>query len=99
MSDDDMEEKAIKHYKDTKTGYWGKTKMMAKYQKILKNMYALQRHREIKARNIRKLYRPIKAPRPFYSVQCDLAFWDRHKRQNSGVIGLLLVIDVFSRYL
>ena len=98
MSDED-EKKAIKHYNDPKKGYWGKSKMMKKYRKVLKNMYALQRHREIKARMIRKKYRHIKAPRPFYSVQCDLAFWDRHAKQNSGVIGLLVVIDVFSRYL
>ena len=99
MSDTELEEDALKHYQDPKKGYWGKTKMMAKYRKILKNMYALQRHREIKAKMIRKNMRPIKAPAPFYSVQCDLAFWDKQARQNDGVIGLLVVIDVFSRYL
>ena len=94
-----MADDGIEYYKDPTKGYWGKTKMMAKYRKILNKMYALQRHREIKAKMKRKLMRPIKAPRPFFSVQCDLAFWDRHERQNDGVIGLLLVIDVFSRYL
>ena len=95
----DTEKEAVKEYNNPKKGYWGKTKMMAKYRKILKNMYALQRHREIKAHMIRRNMRHIKAPRPFYSVQVDLGFWDVHKKQNDGVIGLLVVIDVFSRYL
>ena len=100
MNENELEEKAVQQYNDPKVGLWGKTKMMRKYRKVLNNMYALQRHRETNARMIRKLYRHIKAPRPFHSVQVDLA--DLPKLQNpsnKNVRYLFMCIDVFSRYL
>ena len=95
-----MEEDAIKMYTDPKTGYWGKSKMMARYRKTLDKVYALQRHRETTAKERQKLMRHITAKYPFHSVQIDLGFLPKLKSPlNNNIIGFVVVIDVFSRYL
>ena len=91
----DLEQQAIKIYNDPRKGLWGKTKMMAKYRKILNNMYALQRHRETNARMLRKHYRHETAKGRFHSVQVDLAFINT----SDPIEGLMVVIDVYSRYM
>lgn len=93
------EQEAVDKYNDPKSGLWGKTKMMRKYRKILNNMYALQRHRETNARMIRKHYKHITSPEPFFSVQVDLADFPKLKKDNYGYRYLMVVIDVFSRYI
>ena len=92
---EDLEQQAIKVFNDPRKGLWGKTKMMAKYRKILNNMYALQRHRETNARMLRKHYRHETAKGRFHSVQVDLAFINT----SDPIEGLMVVIDVYSRYM
>ena len=94
----------IKKYLDPKMGYWGKTKMLKKFKgkdgSVLRNMYALQRHREVNNKIKRKLYRHETSPRPFYSVQVDLAFLPKLKSPlNNNIWGFMVVIDLFSRYM
>ena len=97
MSDIDEAEKV---YKDPKKGYWGKTKMMHKYSKMLDKMKSMQRHKIRTNKVKRKLYRYEVAPKPFASVQIDLAFLPKLKSpKNNNVVGFIVVIDVFSRFL
>ena len=94
------ESEAIKHYVNPKKGLWGKTKMLKKYRMMLNKVYALQRHKEVTSKNLKKLYKREGAIRPFFSVQVDLA--DLPKLQNpynNNVRYLMICIDVFSRYL
>ena len=100
MSEDEKVKKAQQIYIDPTQGYWGLSKMRQKYRKILDNVYTLQRHKERKARDKRKLFRHIEAKAPFHSVQMDLADLPKLKGPlNQNVRYLLVVIDVFSRYL
>ena len=95
-----MTDPAMEMYLDPKRGYWGQTKQYSKLRQSLKNMYALQRHREVNARMKRKLYRHITAKQPFESVQIDLAFLPKLRSPlNHNIWGFIVVIDVFSRYL
>ena len=97
---DKDEENAKNLYLDTKRGYWGQTKMLNKYKKVLNKLNSLQRHKEINARMKRKMYRREDARKPFMSVQVDLAFLPKLKNpSNRNVSGFMVVIDVFSRYL
>ena len=95
-----MNQHPLQVYSNPETGYWGKTKMIRKYKHILNDLYAQQRHREIKAPQMRKMYRKIEASRPFESVQVDLAFLPKLKSPlNHNIWGFIVVIDVYSRYL
>ena len=97
---DNVDNKARKMYTDTKTGYWGKTKMLKKYSTMLDKMKSMQRHKIRTNRMKRKLYRYEISPSPFHSVQIDLAFLPKLKSpKNNNVVGFIVVIDVFSRYL
>ena len=91
---------AIKHYVDPKTGYWGKTKTLQKYRKMLNKVYALQRHREVTSKHLKKQYKREGAIRPLFSVQVDLADFPKLQNPlNNNIRYLLVCIDVFSRYL
>ena len=95
-----QESDAIKVYNDPKKGYWGKTKMMKKYRMMLNKVYALQRHREVTSKHLKKLYKREGAVRPFFSVQVDLADFPKLQNPyNKNMRYLMVVIDVFSRYL
>ena len=91
---------AIKHYIDPKTGYWGKTKSLQKYRKMLNKVYALQRHREVTSKHLKKKYKREGAVRPFFSVQVDLADFPKLQNPlNKNMRYMMVVIDVFSRFL
>ena len=95
-----QESDAIKMYTDPKQGYWGKTKQMKKYRMMLNKVYALQRHREVTSKHLKKLYKREGAIRPFFSVQVDLADFPKLQNPyNKNMRYLMVVIDVFSRYL
>ena len=67
---------------------------------MLNKVYSLQRHREVNSKMLKKQYKREGAVRPFFSVQIDLA--DLPKLQNPynrNIRYLMIVIDVFSRYL
>ena len=94
------ESEAIKVYTNPKKGLWGKTKMMKKYREMLNKIYSLQRHKEIKAKHLKKQYKREGAPRPFFSVQVDLADFPKLQNPlNKNIRYLLICIDVFSRFL
>ena len=94
------ESDAIKVYTDPKRGYWGKTKMLKKYKMMLNKVYALQRHREVTSKHLKKLYKREGAIRPFFSVQIDLADFPKLQNPyNKNVRYLMICIDVFSRFL
>ena len=94
------ESDAIKHYVDPKTGYWGKTKQMKKYRMMLNKIYALQRHKEVTSKHLKKQYKREGAIRPFFSVQVDLADFPKLQNPlNNNNRYLLVCICVFSRYL
>ena len=94
------ESDAIKMYHNPKKGLWGKTKMMKKYRAMLNKVYALQRHREINSKMLKKQYKREGAIRPFFSVQIDLADFPKLQNPyNNNIRYLMIVIDVFSRYL
>ena len=96
----DIQKKGKKLYTNPKTGYWSKAKMVTKYKKMLDNMPSIQRHKEVKARDKRKLYRKIQANYPLQSIQVDLAFLPALKSPlNHNNVGFMVIIDVFSRYL
>ena len=98
MSIDESE--AIKMYNDPKRGLWGKTKMLKKYKTMLNKIYALQRHKEVKAKHLKKQYKREGAIRPFFSVQVDLADFPKLQNPlNKNTRYLLICIDVFSRFL
>ena len=100
MSEESDLDEAKRIYTDTKTGYWGKTKMLKKYSVMLDKMRSMQRHKIRTNRVKRKLYKYEIAPTPFNSVQIDLAFLPKLKSpKNNNVSGFIVVIDVFSRYL
>ena len=100
-------------YFDTNIGYWGKTKMLEKLKnslissnqkrelkRKLGDIYALQRHRAVNSKMLKKQYKRISAPFPFASVQIDLAFLPNLQSPiNNNVIGFIIFIDVFSRYI
>ena len=95
-----QESDAIKVYNNTKKGLWGKTKMMKKYRMMLNKVYALQRHREVNSKMQKKLYKREGAIRPFFSVQIDLADFPKLQNPyNRNIRYLMIVCDVFSRYL
>ena len=99
-SEGDINDVAHEVYTDTKRGYWGKTKMLQKYSKVLDKMKSMQRHKIRSHRVKRKLYRFEEASKPFDSVQIDLAFLPRLKSsKNNNIKGFIVVIDVFTRYL
>lgn len=58
---------------------------------------AKQKVNQLTKPNIIKLYHKIVAPPR--SFQCDLMFYKEEKQQNHGYIGILLCIDITSRYL
>ena len=105
--------KIMDNYFDTNFGYWGKNKMMRKLRdkmissrererirRNLGNIYALQRHRQVNASMLKRHHRRISAPHPFASVQTDLAFLPNLRSPiNNNVIGFIIFIDVFSRYM
>ncbi len=94
------ESDAIKHYVDPKTGYWGKTKQLKKYRIMLNKIYALQRHKEVTSKHLKKQYKREGAVRPLFSVQVDLADFPKLQNPlNNNIRYLLICIDVFSRYL
>ena len=96
MSDQD----AINQYVDPTKGYWGKSKMMRKYRRVLNKMYALQRHKEVTSKTKKKHYTRESTAEPFMSVQLDLAFLPKLQSPiNNNIIGFMVVVDVFSRYL
>lgn len=90
----------VDYFADPRTGYWGKAKMMKKYRMVLNNLYAVQRHRQVRKKTLRKQHKRETAPHPFASVQVDLAFLPKLRSPlNHNVWGFMVVIDVFSRYL
>ena len=94
------ESEAIKMYNNPKQGLWGKTKMLKKYKAMLNKVYALQRHKEVKAKHLKKQYKREGAIRPFFSVQVDLADFPKLQNPlNNNTRYLLICIDVFSRFL
>ena len=94
------ESEAIKVYNNPKKGFWGKSKMLKKYREMLNKVYALQRHKEVTSKHLKKLYKREGAIRPFYSVQVDLADFPKLQNpMNKNVRYLLICIDVFSRYM
>ena len=95
-----QESEAIKHYTNPKRGFWGKSKMLKKYRETLNKVYALQRHREVNSKMQKKLYKREGAIRPFFSVQIDLADFPKLQNPlNNNIRYLMIVADVFSRYL
>lgn len=107
------ESKIINAYNDPMIGLWGKTKSLQKLHSSFKNShskrqiksllhdtYALQRHRVMNATMKQKLYRRIRANYPLESVQIDLGFLPQLKSPlNHNMVGFVVFIDVFSRYL
>lgn len=92
--------KPIEHYSNPRHGYWGKRKMLDKYKTMLNKVYALQRHKQLRAKDKKKLYTQESASFPFHSVQIDLAFLPNLATPiNNNYQGFMVVIDVFSRYL
>lgn len=95
-----QESDAIKIYTDPRKGYWGKSRMMKKYRIMLNKVYALQRHKEVTSKHLKKLYKREGAIRPFFSVQVDLADFPKLQNPyNNNVRYLMVAIDVFSRFL
>lgn len=102
MSDSDSEtdNKGKELYLNPRTGYWSKSKMVKKYRKMLDKMDSIQRHKQVKKKTKAKIYKKIQAKYPLYQIQVDLAFLPKLKSPlNRNVIGFMVVIDVFSRYL
>ena len=95
-----QESEAIKHYTNPRRGFWGKSKMLKKYRETLNKVYAVQRHREVNSKMLKKLYKREGAIRPFFSVQIDLADFPKLQNpRNQNIRYLMIVCDVFSRYL
>ena len=94
------ESDAIRHYVNPKRGFWGKTKQLKKYREMLNKVYALQRHKEVTSKGLKKLYKREGAIRPFFSVQVDLADFPKLQNPlNKNIRYLMVCIDVFSRYM
>ena len=91
---------AIKMYHNPMKGFWGKSKMMKKYREMLNKVYALQRHREVNSKMLKKQYKREGAVRPFFSVQIDLADFPKLQNPlNKNYRYFMICIDVFSRYM
>ena len=100
-------------FNDPTFGLWGKDKMVSKLRssignnmskskirRLLGDTYALQRHRVMNLAMKQKQFRRIVASEPFESVQIDLGFLPQLRSPlNNNVIGFIVFIDVFSRYL
>ena len=94
------ESDAIKHYVNPKKGFWGKTKQLKKYREMLNKVYALQRHKEVTSKGLKKLYKREGAIRPLFSVQVDLADFPKLQNPlNKNIRYLMICVDVFSRYM
>ena len=97
--DDHMDNLVNETYNDTKRGYWGKTKMYDKIMDRLDKQKALQVHKLQPARVKRKKFDKIDAKMPLASIQMDIMVVKNLQHPLNHNVGyILLVIDVYSRY-
>ena len=114
MSDNeiDLDKIVLNFFSDASKGLFGTAKMVSKIKsefpqfttkqikQAVENLQAIQRHRQTNPKKMRKQYTRTTAIRPFASVQMDIADLPLLQTpQNRNVRYLMVVIDIFSRYL
>lgn len=99
-------------FADPRRGYWGRSRTTDQIreernlphkanrgiQRQLQKINALQIHQPVRQRETQKRYGKENSKAPLVSVQADLADVHQTARWNKGVRYLLLVVDVYSKY-
>ena len=89
-----------KLFKNPKFGLFGESKMRHKITNKIKSQKAIQIFKDEFNRDIRKKFKKIDVKAPLVSVQIDFADFPRLKSpKNRNVRYLLIIIDVYSRYI